>query len=229
MFLDLDGTLVDIAPRPELVHMPPRLLDLLLRLHTALSGALAVISGRPLGQLDALLTPWRPAAAGEHGAQCRLPSGDLAVARPLPAVPVDWRLAADALASEIAGIVVEQKATGIAVHYRQAPASERRVHDVLGRLAAQRPRDFTAMPGLMLLEIRPRAVDKGVAVETLMQLQPFAGRIPVFVGDDVTDEDGFRAAEALGGYGLQVHRHFPGGAAEVREWLEGVLKILQAE
>ncbi len=228
LFFDLDGTLIDLAPRPDMVRMPEMLIDLLKQVQRELQGALAVVSGRPLGQLDALLAPWRPPAAGEHGAQCRLPSGEMVPPPRLPAVPTEWRLAADALASENAGIVVEQKATGIAVHYRQAPGSEGRVRDVLQRLAAQRPREFTAMPGLMLTEIRPRAVDKGSAVEWLMREKPFAGRTPVFVGDDVTDEDGFRAAEALGGRGLHVHRHFSGGAAQVREWLVEMLQTLQA-
>ena len=228
LFLDLDGTLVDLAPRPDLVHMPEALIDLLRQVQHELHGALALVSGRPLGQLDALLAPWRPPAAGEHGAQCRLPSGGLAPPPKLPSVPVEWRLAADALASENAGIVVEQKAAGIAVHYRQAPGSERRVRDVLARLAAQRPREFTAMPGLMLVEIRPRAVDKGWAVERLMREAPFTGRVPVFVGDDATDEDGFRAARALGGHGLPVDRYFPAGAPDVREWLADMLRSLRA-
>lgn len=228
LFFDLDGTLVDLAPQPDMVVMPETLIDLLQSVQHELHGALAVISGRPLGQLDALLAPWRPSAAGEHGAQCRLPSGVMAPPPGLPTVPAAWRRAADALASEIDGIVVEQKEMGIAVHYRQAPDRETMVHHVLQRMVAERPREFMAMPGLMLVEIRPRAVDKGWAMERLMHEKPFAGRIPVFVGDDVTDEDGFRAAEARGGYGLHVHRYFPRGVAQVHEWLLDVLKVLQA-
>jgi len=228
LFLDLDGTLVDIAPRPDLVRVPDELDALLADLAAALGGAVALVSGRTLGDLDRLLADWRGAAAAEHGAALRLPSGAVESAPGLPLVPASWRAEADALARARPGLVVEQKSAGIAVHFRLAPEAAGAARAVAARFAGASAGAFAAVPGHYLVEVRPCAVDKGWAVRRLMQEIPFAGRTPVFVGDDVTDEDGFRAALALGGHGLHVHRYFPGGAAHVRKWLLEIPHALRA-
>ena len=219
LFLDLDGTLIDIAPRPELVEVPEGLVALLQRVAQGFAGALAVVSGRPLAGLDRLLDPWRPAAAGEHGAFCRLPDGTTATPEALPAVPTTWRAAARRLGDEHPGVMVEDKQAGITVHFRQAPAAQAAIRDAIERLVGADPTHFAVVAAHMALEIRPRGVHKGWAVDRLMREAPFRGRIPVFIGDDVTDEDGFRAAEALGGKGLHVHHYFQPGAVAVRAWL----------
>lgn len=221
LFLDLDGTLVDLAPRPEQVELGPGTLALLREIERRLGGALAIVSGRPLAQIDAVLAPWTPAAAGEHGAFCRLPSGAVVTPDP-PAVPAAWRIQAEAWAAAFPGVLVEQKSSAIAVHFRLAPASGPTLRARMASLVAARSDAFVLSPAHMAWEIRPRGVHKGLAVERLMREEPMRGRLPIFVGDDVTDEDGMRAAEAMGGHGVHVHRCFPEGAAGVRAWLSRV-------
>lgn len=228
LFLDLDGTLLDLAPRPDLVSVPPGLIDLLERLAMALEGAIAVVSGRPLREVDAILRPWTFAGAGEHGAFCRLPSGEVASLQP-PPPPAAWRARVDRFGVEHPGIVVEQKASAIAVHYRAAPDLEPELLNLLRSMVGADNAEFCLSPAHRCWEIRPRGIHKGTAVRRLMRERPFAGRLPVFVGDDVTDEDGMRAAEALGGIGIDVRQRFPAGAAGVRAWLAALDQHLAAQ
>lgn len=216
MLLDVDGTLLDIAPTPESVMVPPRLPGTLAGLHRRLDGALAIVSGRPLEQIDALLGHALPAAA-EHGAVLRVPP--LPAARlALPQVPQAWRQTATALEARLAGVRVEDKALGFVMHYRAAPQAAAELADILRALAGTDP-NFEVMPADMAFEIRPRGADKGTAVNAIMAGRDFTGRLPLFIGDDVTDRDGMRAAQALGGVGLLVEDSFgtPGG---VRAWLD---------
>ncbi len=218
LFLDLDGTLLDIAERPDAVDVPPHLPALLARVERALGGAVAIVSGRSLDTVDRLLDPWRPVAACEHGAECRLPSGS--IVRPQsPPVPAAWRARLSALAVEMPGVIVENKHSAITIHYRAAPQWRERLHEIADRLVAPRADAFVVTPAHRAIEIRPRGVDKGGAVRLLMREPLFRGRVPVFVGDDVTDEDGIDAARDLGGWGLHVDRYFPEGAAGVRKWI----------
>jgi trehalose 6-phosphate phosphatase len=226
LFLDLDGTLIDLAPRPDLVEVRPDMVALLVSIERCLDGALAIVSGRSLAQIDALLAPWRPVAAGEHGAFCRLPSGVVVSPEP-PPVPDTWRNLLGGLHVDWPGLFVEQKASAIAVHYRLAPGCEPALRALMQSLVAQRGDAFVLSPAHLAWEIRPRGIHKGLAVERLMREPTMRGRLPVFVGDDVTDEDGMRAAEAMGGHGVHVQRCFPEGAAGVRAWLSGVAKELQ--
>lgn len=222
LFFDLDGTLLDIAQHPDLVQVPAGLVTALQDADAALGGAVAVVSGRPLGRLDELLQPWRPAAAGEHGAYCRLPSGAVVSPTNLPAIPEAWRRRLAELLVEHKGVVIEKKQAAIAVHYRLAPHAAEAVQHAVRALVVERADDFVVTPGHMVFEIRPRGADKGWAVGRLMRVVPFKGRVPVFIGDDATDEDGMRTAESLGGHGLSVARRFPGGAGAVRQWLGGL-------
>lgn len=228
LFLDLDGTLLDLAPRPDLVSVPVGLVELLGRLTRALDRSIAVVSGRPLRQVDDLLRPWRFSGAGEHGAFCRLPSGEVVSPQP-PSPPAAWRAEIERFAAGAPGLVVEQKTAGIAVHYRAVPDLEPLLVRFLRALVASDDEHFALCPAHRCWEIRPRGIHKGAAVRRLMREPPFAGRRPVFVGDDVTDEDGIRAAEMLGGIGIDVRQRFPTGAPGVRAWLAVLERRLSAQ
>ncbi len=224
LFLDLDGTLLDIAPTPDGVVVPPGLAAALAAVRASLGDALAIVTGRPVEQVDALLPGVPFAVAGEHGGAIRhTPGGPLE--RPaLPGVPDAWIEAADRLAEAHDGVLLERKANGFVLHYRLAPTLGPMLQEQVGRLMADTPAvaaQFAVMAAHMAWEIKPRATDKGRAVDALMARAPFTGREPVYVGDDVTDEDGMRAARALNGFGFRVDEVF-GDPASVRAWLAGL-------
>jgi trehalose 6-phosphate phosphatase len=220
-FLDLDGTLIDIAPAPDLVTVPPGLTDDLRALRRRCGDAVAVVTGRPVAQVDALLGDAPYAVAAEHGAALRRNPGAAMATLQLPAVPREWITSAKALVAANPGAAYEPKAHGFVLHYRGAPASGAALHDALHTMLRDRAGDFVMLAAKMAWEIRPQGVDKGAAVRALMERPPFTGRTPVFVGDDVTDEDGIAAAQALGGEGLRVGTDFSDAAA-VRAWLAGL-------
>ena len=220
LFLDIDGTLLDIAPTPSAVHVPATLTTTLLRASAWLGGALAIVSGRPFEQIDRLFQPLRLPGGAGHGAVIRMPGGDIRSASNAHAVPRSWRTLLHHAVQQWPGVVVEEKPYGVAVHYRAAPEHEEDVRDLVGKLVSQDASSFEALPARMAFEIRSRALTKAVIVRSLMTRTPFKGRIPVFVGDDVTDHDGFRAAEEKGGIALDVGLAFGGRPAAVRAWLE---------
>jgi trehalose 6-phosphate phosphatase len=214
LFADFDGTLVEMAPRPDEVVASPGLVAGLIALDERLGHAFALVSGRSIAVLDQFLTPALFAAAGAHGSERRRADGGL--------VPPPPNLIAGAgrlyerlqpLASGEPRLVLERKAASVALHYRQAPelgalcraTAEAAVRDEPG---------FAFIDGKMVVELRPALLDKGVAIAAFMAEPPFAGRLPVFVGDDRTDEDGFAVVQRLGGFGIKVG---PGPtAAELR-------------
>lgn len=224
LFLDIDGTLLDIAATPDEVTVPPPLRGHLAAAERALDGALALVSGRPLTDIDRLFDPLRLAASGQHGGEWRRDphwAPEIVSATP---IPPQLREAADRLRHLDPGIIVEQKSHALAVHYRHAPA--------LGpELGARLEHALYGIDGLLLLpgkfvwEVKNANHSKGTAVERFMSEAPFAGRVPVFIGDDTTDVDGFRAVEALGGFALPVGRLIEPGRpgftdpAAVRAWL----------
>jgi trehalose 6-phosphate phosphatase len=215
--LDLDGTLVDLAPTPGSVVVPPGLTDVLRTIRDGLGGALAVVTGRAIGDIDALLGDVPYAVAGEHGGAVRHAVG-AAIERPdLKHVPARWLERGAMLEAAHPGSMFEAKPHGFGLHFRLAPEAGPAIHDAMASLVAE-SEDFWLMPGHMLWEIRPRGVDKGDAVASLMRNAPFLGRLPVFIGDDVTDEDGIRVARGMGGAGIRVQDVF-GDAAGVRAWL----------
>ena len=226
LLLDLDGTLLDLAASPEEVSVPPALPATLGRLRERLGGALAVVSGRTVSSVAALLPGLDLTIAGEHGGAIRR-SRERALERPeLPEVPEAWRAAAAALAAANPGVLFEEKPHGFVLHYRKAPQAASALADRLATLVDGREgldgREggglFVVSPAAMAWEVRPRAVNKATAVAALLGAPPFAGRVPVFVGDDTTDEDGIRAAREAGGFGFRVAETF-GDAAGVRDWL----------
>jgi trehalose 6-phosphate phosphatase len=216
LLLDLDGTLLDMAPTPDSVVVPDGLIDALRVIKGELDEALAIVTGRPIGDIDRLLGDVPYAVAGEHGGAIR-PSPGAPVERPeLSPPPREWYETGAALEAAHPGSMFEQKIRGFGLHFRLAPDAGPAIHAALSGLVAGSA--FELMPGQMLWEVRPRGVDKGIAVTRLMRHPPFAGRVPIFIGDDVTDEDGMRVARAMGGIGLRVQDAF-GDAAGVRAWL----------
>ena len=221
LFLDFDGTLVEIAPTPDAVEVDPALPPLLAALHDRLGGALALVSGRPLGTLDAFLSPARLPAASEHGVVLRVIGDGEPKEVGVAAVPETWRAAAASLAASVPGAIYEPKPHGFALHARRAPEALLRFEAALRALIAGDDR-FLLLSAHMAWEVKPRAADKGTAVAALMSRPPFSGRVPLFIGDDATDEDAIAAAVALGGTGLRVHETF-GNPAGVRAWLAQLL------
>ncbi|ERM06714.1 trehalose 6-phosphate phosphatase [Pantoea agglomerans] len=202
-FFDVDGTLAAIQSRPEAVFIPEQVIAQLQQLSALSQGALALVSGRPIEQLDALAAPWYGPAAGVHGAERRDAEGNLQRIS-LP-VEVEQSLRAelqDAMASW-PGTQLEVKGMAFALHYRQAMQHEQ---DVM-RLAEQSVKRFPGLalqPGKCVVEIKPAGIDKGAAISDFMQQPPFAGRTPVFIGDDLTDEKGFLAVNARQGVSIKV-------------------------
>ncbi len=225
LFLDVDGTLIDLAPRPDAVKVPDTLVSGLASAADRLDGALALISGRPVAGLDRLFAPLRLRAAGVHGAELRLsPGAGVCAVAPLPET---LRHELVRLLGLFPGTLTEDKGASFAVHYRFANAAEHDLADTLNRLVARFPQHkIELIKGHKVFEIKHIGVDKGKAIERFMVCAPFAGRVPVFVADDpVVDRTGFETALALGGMSFSVGSHLPGltgsfrGPGAVRAWL----------
>ncbi len=211
LFLDVDGTLLDLAPRPEAVEVPASLVDTLAAAERRLDGALALVSGRPIEQLDRLFAPLRLPASGVHGAQIRQ-SADGA-SRWLTQARLPDRAWVDLLRllEEFPGTLAEHKGISFAVHYRNSAAAEEELvvalrHFIEGLVE----RDLELIAGHRVFEIRLPGFDKGKAIERFMAEKPFAGRRPVFVADDWMDRASFDTALALGGFAFSVGAELPG-------------------
>ena len=232
LFLDFDGTLVEIAARPEAVRVEPQLPPLLERLGSERAGALAVVSGRPLAVLDRLLLPWRGAAAGLHGGERRRQDGTLADAaddRDAVAALASLRPALAALARRIPRVLLEDKGRTLAVHYRAAPERGEEILALTERLRRDSGNRLRLIAGKMVVELQPRSFGKGASIAAFMAEAPFRGRSPVFIGDDTTDEDGFAEVNRRGGMSVRVGdavaataamRRLPSVAAAL-DWLKG--------
>jgi trehalose 6-phosphate phosphatase len=221
LFLDFDGTLVELAERPSLVQVPPELPGLLACAAAAVGEALAIISGRTLAAIDAQMAPMRFCGAGLHGAELRIDPREAAPPPDQALQHLVQRLALQ-LKGDV-GIRLEDKGRALALHFRGAPERAAEAEQLLREAVAGT--DLEVIAGKCVFEARPRGVDKGNALRALMQQPLFAGRRPVYVGDDVTDEDGIKAAQSLGGIGIKVgdglsaagyHLENP---AAVRAWL----------
>lgn len=206
LFLDVDGTLLEFEIHPDLVGLPLGALDIVGRVSDRLGGALALVSGRPLAELDRLFSPQRFPAAGLHGQQFR------GVVAPQPVRSGDalsaLRLEAERFAERHPGVLVEDKGANLALHWRTAPDAAAAVTQLAESHLPRLP-GYRLQPGDHVIELVPADVDKGRALHALMAEAPFAGRTPVFVGDDLTDEFGFAAAHAAGGWSVQVGAREP--------------------
>jgi trehalose 6-phosphate phosphatase len=226
LFLDFDGTLVELAARPDRVVVDEQLPGTLDLLADRLGGAVAIITGRWLADVDGMLAPVVLPGAGLHGAEVRDTVGAVQVR-----VAGGIGELAAALRERFGGdprVIVEDKGAGVALHFRQAPERADECRAALRALAAEWP-GLEVVTGKMVIEARVLGVDKAVALRRLCAEPPFAGRVPVFVGDDVTDEDGFDAAAAAGGFGVKVGdgptrgRYRCADVAGVHAWLHASL------
>ncbi|MBA3595793.1 MAG: trehalose-phosphatase [Methylibium sp.] len=227
LFLDFDGTLTPIMLRPQDVEVGAWLVPTLRSLQSRLNGALAIISGRPLSELDAFLAPLRLPAAGVHGVERRDAQGRTRVQAGAP--PADVLYTVERVVARYPELRLERKPSALALHYREAP----HLGDVCQQtlLAAVRPHqeDWTVLLGKCVVEFKPKRATKAHAVIEFMESEEFAGRVPLFIGDDATDEDGFTAVQAAGGAGVKVGPG-PSGALHrladpdaVRVWLQAAL------
>jgi len=201
LFLDFDGTLVALAAQPELVQVPHGLTATLATLHRQLDGALALVSGRRLLDLDNFLAPLLLPVAGEHGAQRRTADGLLVSAPPADLAHV--LQAAENLVARHPALKLERKNLALSLHYRQAPELEGVCLQVM-RDALARSTGLDLMQGKCVIDLKPAGFSKGTAIAFFMSEAPFSGRTPVFAGDDVTDEAGFEAVQRLGGHAIKV-------------------------
>jgi len=223
LFLDFDGTLVELVARHDDVFVDHRLRTLLASLRTRLGGRVAIISGRSTGDLRALFGSPEFAIAGSHGLELHWPDG-----RRAHPPPTDWRpLVSElrALSARISGVVVEEKPFGAALHYRLAPHAEQQCRELVERLAVEH--GLGVQSGKMVVELKPRDANKGSALALLMNDPPMRGSRPIFIGDDETDEAGFEAAVRLGGAGVLVGKprvstaaYGLAGVSETLRWLE---------
>lgn len=234
LLLDVDGTLIEIAATPQAVRVPPSLKHTLSGLRDQLDGALCLVSGRPIADLDRLFDPLRVAIVGGHGAEIRTaPAAEVTGAAAALSPELRERLLS--IATDTPGLIAEEKSHSLALHYRLVPEQEKSVRARIDAVCARWAGDTVeVLPGKSVFEVKPRTFNKGVAIRTLMQYAPFQGRRPVFLGDDVTDESAFRVMPEFDGLGFSVGRTLPGTQGffatprEVRHWLYGLLSNARA-
>jgi trehalose 6-phosphate phosphatase len=211
LLLDVDGTLLDIAPAPDRVHVPDGLRDTLQRLSVATGGACAFVSGRPIADLDRIFAPLALPSVGGHGAELRVSRDNIvSLAAPLPDA-LRHRLVAAATA---VGALAEDKATSLALHFRHVPDREAHLRKIVeAELTAFPGEHLVLLDGKAMIEVKRSGIDKGKGVTALMAQPPFRGRHPIFIGDDVTDVAVFEILPRLGGTGFSVGRNDPHVAA----------------
>lgn len=227
LFLDFDGTLVEIADRPDAIRVPPELPEVLDGLSRRFAGRVAIVSGRSVADIDRYLGDVHVAVSGSHGGELRLAS-DTEPRIWVDAPPPEAKAALARLAASREGLLLEEKPLGLALHYRAAPDAEADVLAAAGELAQRL--GLGTKRGKMVIELVGRGVHKGQAVTRLMQLPAFAASTPVFVGDDITDEDGFTEANARGGGSVLVGPARDSaalwrldGVAALSHWLQSAL------
>jgi trehalose 6-phosphate phosphatase len=230
ILLDIDGTLLDLAPTPREVWVPPGLAKTLNRLLVRTSGALALVSGRSLNDIDLIFAPEQFPAVGGHGAEMRISQDSEAFATHAPPMDRELKRRLAAIAKLSPGILLEDKGYSLALHYRLAPHAERAIYEAVSLIRADLPNaPIEVLPGKCVCEIKHSGFTKATGVLELMAHEPFKGRRPIFVGDDVTDEAVFGIMPDLGGLAFSVGRHAMGVAdyfdepRDVREWLAHLL------
>lgn len=229
LFLDVDGTILEIAETPQSVHVPESLKQLLISLLLRLDGAVALVSGRTIEDLDQLFKPMRFSASGVHGCERRQANGCI-VRPPLPSGRLDP--ARSLLVEFVAlhpGLILEDKGYGLAVHFRRAPYLSADVDHAVRQACLRLGHDFSVQAGKCVFEIRPANWTKGSAVAAFMSETPFCERMPIYIGDDLTDEGGFAVVNDIGGISIKVGdtqptlaQHRLPGVRQVLRWLEGI-------
>lgn len=236
LLLDIDGTLLELAPTPRSVVVPPDLVPTLDGLLKRTSGALALVSGRSLDDIDWIFAPARYPSVGGHGAEMRLSIESEAVATHAPPMSSDLKRRFAAIAQMDSGILVEDKGYSFALHFRQAPHLETAIYDAVSRIRADLPNaPIELLPGKAVCEIKHSGVTKATGVRELMSHEPFKSCRPVFLGDDVTDETVFAIMPDFGGLSFSVGRQARGvagtfaGPGDVRRWLAKLLHGTRAD
>jgi trehalose 6-phosphate phosphatase len=226
ILLDIDGTLLDLAPTPREVWVPPGLASTLARLLMRTSGALALVSGRSLNDIDLIFAPEQFPAVGGHGAEMRISADSEAVATHAPPMDKELKRRLAAIAKLSPGILLEDKGYSLALHYRLAPHAEKAIYEAVSLIRSDLPNaPIEVLPGKCVCEIKHSGFTKATGVRELMTREPFKGRRPLFIGDDVTDETVFAIMPDLGGVAFSVGRRTRGVAGhfdeprDVREWL----------
>lgn len=229
-FLDVDGTLLEIANTPSAVIVDTCLLDLIAQLHRHSAGAVALVSGRSLNDLESLLGLPRLPMAGQHGLERRDVAGRLWIHAAAPEAKCIIKEALAPVLARHPGLLLEDKGLTLALHYRQAPHLAGYVHRLLARITAEAGEALELQRGKRVIEVKPAGVDKGTAIAEYMRESPFLGRTPVFIGDDLNDEHGFAEVNLLDGISIKVgdaascaRYHLPDVEA-VRKWLARALK-----
>jgi trehalose 6-phosphate phosphatase len=230
VLLDIDGTLVDLAPTPREVWVPPGLSKTLNRLLQRTNGALALVSGRSLNDIDLIFAPDQYPAVGGHGAEMRLDPDSEAVASHAPPMDKELKRRLAAIAKLSPGILLEDKGYSLALHYRLAPHAEKAIYEAISLIRADLPNaPIEVLPGKCVFEIKHSGFTKASGVLELMTHEPFRGRRPFFIGDDVTDESVFAIMPDLDGLAFSVGRRARGVAghfdapSDVREFLAHLL------
>jgi trehalose 6-phosphate phosphatase len=230
LLLDIDGTLIELAPTPRDIIVPPKLGATLQALHDRLDGALALVSGRSLTDIDVIFAPLQFPAVGGHGAEMRLSIDNEAVDTHAPPMDNDLKRRFIAISQLSPGILLEDKGYSIALHYRLAPQFERAIYEAVSAIRADLPEaPIDILPGKSVVEIKHKGFTKATGVRELMTHAPFAGRRPIFIGDDVTDESVFAIMPAFRGISFSVGRRAHGvngqfrAPKDVRAWLTHLL------
>lgn len=227
LFLDVDGTLIDLADRPDGVNVTHATRLALTMAIDSLGGAVALISGRTLDDLDRLFAPLRLPSAGQHGLERRHGDGRIEREPIKSGAMAEMEDALRGFVDDHPGCLLEHKGLTMALHYRRAPGAEDAARGAMMALASRFAEDFNVHDGKMVLEVKPRGQDKGTALAAFMDEAPFAGRTPVFIGDDVTDEDGFARATTMGGFGILVGERDQTAARYTVADVEAVTALLQ--
>jgi trehalose 6-phosphate phosphatase len=230
ILLDIDGTLLDLAPTPREVWVPPGLAKTLKRLLARTSGALALVSGRSLNDIDLIFAPEEFPAVGGHGAEMRIAADSEAVATHAPPMDKELKRRLAVIAQLSPGILLEDKGYSLALHYRLAPHAEKAIYEAVSLIRADLPSaPIEILPGKCVCEIKHSGFTKATGVRELMTHEPFKGRRPIFIGDDVTDETVFAIMPEFGGLAFSVGRRAHGvnghfdEPRDVREWLAHLL------
>lgn len=229
-FLDIDGTLLEVAASPTLVIPDLGLHNRLSRLVARTGGAVALISGRTIADIDRLFGAPTLPVAGQHGLERRTATGEHVTQPPPHDLWERVRRQLQGVAERHPGLIMEDKGQSLALHYRQAPPLASFAHQLMHLLQRELGERYVTQRGKRVIELKPAGVDKGAAIRAFLDEPPFQGRLPIFLGDDVTDEYGFAVVNSLGGHSVKVGRGRTtarwrlGDVAAVQQWLDAALQ-----